>query len=84
MYIAVTDCSCHAAPITTTTTTTTITTTAAAAAAAGSMTVNDEQLHARDAAAVQGADDSPSLLKLKMNTERAAHFMLIEMAKSSD
>jgi hypothetical protein len=53
------------------------------AAAAGSLRVNDEQLQTRSAAKVKGADDSATLLKLSSGAE-GAHFMLIEMAKSSD
>jgi hypothetical protein len=56
---------------------------ALAAAAAGSMRVNDEQLQTRSAAKVKGADGSATLLKLTSGAE-GAHFMLIEMAKSSD
>jgi hypothetical protein len=47
------------------------------------MRVNDEQLQARSAAKVKGGDGSATLLKLASGAE-GAHFMLIEMAKSSD
>jgi hypothetical protein len=50
--------------------------------AAGSMSVNDDQLGARDAAKVKGGDDGATLLKL--STAEGAHFMVIEMAKSND
>uniref|UniRef100_A0A383VZA5 Pirin N-terminal domain-containing protein n=1 Tax=Tetradesmus obliquus TaxID=3088 RepID=A0A383VZA5_TETOB len=48
----------------------------------GSMSVNDGQLQARDAAKVKGGEDGATLLKL--STAEGAHFMLIEMAKSDD
>ncbi|KAF6258903.1 RmlC-like cupin [Scenedesmus sp. NREL 46B-D3] len=48
----------------------------------GSMRVNSDQLQARDAAKLKGADDSATLLKL--STAEGAHFMVIEMAKSDD
>lgn len=47
------------------------------------MKVNDQELQQRDAAKIQGALDSSTQLKLQA-TGSGAHFMLIEMAKSSD
>lgn len=51
--------------------------------ATGSMMVNNEELQQRDAAKIQSANDRSTQVKLQA-TGNGAHFLLIEMVKSSD